>query len=72
MLTLQREENFPDGVSDREHHAPAALPYPDDLSRAEVHLGPPERHAFLLPHATGPDEFKERLVVPNSYRDSAV
>src|ERR1700738_1506321 len=40
MLALQREQDFADGISDRKHHAPAALSYPHNLARAKVHLRP--------------------------------
>jgi len=38
MLALQREKDFADGVGDWEHHPPATLPYPDNLTCTEVHL----------------------------------
>ena len=38
VLTLQREQDFADSVGDWEHHTPAALPQPDDLPGAEIHL----------------------------------
>src|SRR3981189_3235845 len=63
VLSLQREKDFPNGVGNREYHPPAALTYPHDLPRPEIHFGPSERYAFLLAQSTGANKPKERFII---------
>jgi hypothetical protein len=63
VLALKREQDFSDCLGDREHYAAATFPQPNDLARGEVHLRSSQHNALLLPHAAGPDELEEGLVI---------